>query len=266
MSLSALVEGDVDRYLRENADNGTDLWLYIHIPKTAGSSFRSEIAQRLRPQRNIHFKVTADMARSGVSAATRMNLAVDAFIAECRTDRIRFASGHLDMAQAARIRESVSGTRVITMLRHPVPRLVSHYRYARTPIHPTYKDSIARYPTFESFLDDPNQHNAMVRTLSRGGGTDVAATIRDMTETFSFVGIYERYEASFSTFFSLLGEDTGPTIYKRKTEDTPDNRISDLASFEERIVALNRADMELYDHFSRLYCGSQVTAALRQRR
>jgi len=40
-------------YIDAGRDRPDSLWFFLHVPKTAGSSFREELASRLQPDVNI---------------------------------------------------------------------------------------------------------------------------------------------------------------------------------------------------------------------
>src|SRR5687767_14219501 len=90
MPLQALFHGRLDDYVAANRDAPGTLWYFIHIPKTAGSSFRGELAARLKPQMNVRL----DRANDGVAHKDKLHQAVCAFLADPRSAACRFASGH----------------------------------------------------------------------------------------------------------------------------------------------------------------------------
>ena len=117
--------------------------LFLHIPKTAGSSLGHEIAAVLKPYRNISLDYLDESASHGV----KRQRAVEAFIAELKRDGgLRSASGHITMRQALQIKRAHPRTRIVSFLRDPVRRVISDYRYQRTPAHPLHEAFIGSIP------------------------------------------------------------------------------------------------------------------------
>ena len=107
MAIGDLRSRDVHRFINGNRDEG-GLWLFIHVPKTAGSSFRKELAETLRPQRNIHINYDSDEP-----FAQQMETAIARFLEADKYTYFRFASGHINMDQALLIRRNRPDTALL---------------------------------------------------------------------------------------------------------------------------------------------------------
>lgn len=247
MSLADLARGDVATYLRRNADAPDATWLFLHIPKTAGSSFRSELARRLKPEANI----TVNYADDSRSHNEKLQAAVEAFCAAQASAPVRFASGHLSRGLMAEIEAGVVNPRLVTMLRDPVARVVSDYRYQRTPAHPPHRSFIERYPRFEAYLESRESQNKMTAFLRRDPQQSVDDIVADINRSFAFVGITELYTLSFRLLTALLGAVAAPALHERRTDSNDDNQIPNLEALRPRIAELNRFDMAIYQHFRR---------------
>lgn len=246
MPLGDLLHGDASRYLDQNRDAPGALWLFLHIPKTAGSSFRAELAARLQPERNI----VVDYTDQSLPFHQRLDSAVAQFADGM--DGVRFASGHIFRTHATTIGARHPDLRIVTMLRHPVARVVSDYRYARTPEHPPYEDFIREFPTFEDYLHSPASQNKIHEFLRSAPDDPVEQVIADVEQRFTFLGIAEMYYLSCRVLFSLLGDGAGPTRYERRTRPSDDNRIDNLEALTPLIRELNDHDIAIYDHFHQL--------------
>lgn len=244
MSISQLLNGDVAAYFHANADTPGLLWVFQHIPKTAGSSFRAEIARQMRPQANVAINGMGGRQFASVQAA------LDAFLKELPQRRFRFASGHLQRRQIASIEHSGASTRVLTMLRNPVERVISDYRYQRTPKHAGHERFRAQYPDFESYLESRGSRNRMFEFLRREAAADVESVIADLEANYSFVGLTEMYPLSRRILFRLMGIAYGPVPEARnRTQASADNEIPGLDALRPRIRALNELDEAIYSHF-----------------
>lgn len=239
MALRTLTDRGYAAFLEENGDRD-DLWFFLHIPKTAGSSFRAELADLLTPSHNVHAYDGSDD-----DFVTRRRRAIGTFADLARTTPFRFASGHVPLAEMAPIGAIARTPKLFTMLREPVARVVSDYRYQRTRLHPDHAAFRLRYPTIERYLDAAGERDKMLRFLAPHGAATVAQTIDHVLDTFAFVGSIETYDTSFAVMMDLLDADRTPSRFLRKTEEadvvvlTPD--------VEARIRSLNANDVALYD-------------------
>ena len=233
-------------YIDAGRDRPDSLWFFLHVPKTAGSSFREELASRLQPDVNIF--ITYDDPT--VTHDALLDRAMCKFLDPANGAWPRFASGHLYRSHIERLRHVRPDVKLITMLRDPVARLISDYRYQRTPAHPPYRQFIEAFPDFASYLACKPEQNKMHHYLSRYPGQPVDEVIDEVEREFTFVGTQEAYEFSCRALFALLGRMEAPTIYARKTEDNTDNQVDGTAVLREEIEAANALDVKIYRHFS----------------
>ncbi len=245
-ALRALFEGRFQEYVELVADDGRALWVLLHIPKTAGSSFRAEMAQALRPQINVHIN-HHDLS---VPPHVQMDQAFDRFLATHAEQPYRFASGHFTNRHAAQVLERAPQSRLLTVLRHPVERVISEYRYQRTEAHPSHRDFCARFPTFRDFYNAPLAQNAMTRYLAPQGGGDADAAIEFVCANYSFVGLVEMYPLTVKTVFALLGYDHRPRLHIRKTSDLTEDPLEVSDDDRREIRALNHDDLAVFGFFT----------------
>jgi hypothetical protein len=121
----------------EHRLTATDQLVFVHIPKTAGLTFRALLAN--------HFDVRETYPRPDewwwVARDTDANLA-----------RYRLFNGHYVYSAGERLRKPVH----VTMLRHPLDRLISTYHYLRQNPNSFQYDYVSgRKLTLEEFLEDP---------------------------------------------------------------------------------------------------------------
>ncbi len=204
------------------------LWLFVHVPKTAGSSLATDLATRLPPYRSIHIDHT-DRSRP---APERYDTVTEAFIAAQAATPARFASGHVQFRHVKRITDAIPGTRLFTVLREPVARLVSDYLYQRSAMHPLAEDVRARIPDFAAFVELKGQRNRIARHLlppkvAQEG--DVEAGLTMLRNRYAFIGLQERYELGFRALTALL---TGRPHFPKATKV----RANDGAAEEKAVV------------------------------
>lgn len=244
MSLARLVDADIEGYLAENRGNDR-CWFFIHIPKTAGSSFRRELATTLRPNYNVH----VDRKRQSEPHHQKILAATQEFNAQLKEQTFRFASGHVPISLLKAQVDTWQEFKLITMLRDPAIRTVSDYRYQTTPAHPSHREFIERFPTFEKYLRAPRLSNRMVNFLRPSEDATVEDCIAFVVERFAFVGLVEMYPLSVRLVTRLMEQERSPTVYVRKTEDNEHNQLEITPELLDRVREINSLDVALYDYF-----------------
>ena len=244
MPLTAIVDGDLERYISDNrAEEGC--WFFVHIPKTAGSSFRRELADLLRPNHNVN--VAGD--RRQASYEDKIAAATKDFNDRLNQSPCRFASGHVPVTALMRHLDNWQNLKLITMLRDPAVRMISDYRYQTTPAHPVHREFIERFPTFDAYLATEWTRNRMFRFLRPSEDATLEECIAFMVERFAFVGTVEMYPLSVRLVTRLMGEERSPSRYLRKTVDNQHNQLEVTPALMERVRELNSLDVALYGYF-----------------
>lgn len=224
------------------------LWFFLHIPKTAGSSLSAELDNYTPPYRNIF----VDNYDPQISFADAEAAAIDAFISDIDFSRYRSASGHMRWNVSRRLRETRANTQYFSVLRDPIKRVVSDYRYQRTPAHPPYKRFIEKFPSLESFAEIPNARNKMARFLTGKLDPSIEETLQIVDEEFAFIGLLEMYPLSFNIIFQLMGvPGCLPKEHQRKTPDNDVTRVEMTPEIRSWIAEINPVDAALYDHVHR---------------
>lgn len=218
-------------------------WFFLHIPKTAGSSFASELASTANPYHNID----VDYTRTDIPFGDRLSASVDAFLSKPDLRTFRSASGHVPYNLAQRLSKNIPKMQMVTILRAPLERVVSDYRYQRTELHPPHEAFKAKYPTIESYIEDPVSQNKMARFVAGNTATREAA-LTLLEEKFAFVGLLEMYPLSFSIIFELMGFPARtPVEHRRKTPENNNTKVDVTPKLVKRILELNSVDTYLFE-------------------
>ncbi|MDS9468582.1 sulfotransferase family 2 domain-containing protein [Paracoccus sp. MBLB3053] len=230
----------------ESERNEEALWLFMHIPKTAGSSFSEAMAASLSPYRNIE----VDYRDGSRSFSEKISSAANRFIDEAQSTRFRSASGHLTYDLVRRIRASVENVKLITFLRDPVTRVISDYRYQRTPMHPPYREFIEKFPTLLDYINFAPSQNTLLEYICGREGSPSASNAIDILDTdFCFVGLQEMYPFSYYTMMELFGASNArPVEHRRKTPDTPETEVEVTDDVIKLIRDNNAGDLEVFEH------------------
>ncbi len=242
MSFEELYKLDLVSYVREHRLPDA-LWGFVHIAKAAGSSMIAEMSHVKPPYYNIFVE---NYGADNESHEAMMQRAIQRFLTSHATERQSCFSGHLTVAHALRIKGELPGTRFFTMLRDPVNRVISTYRYAVTPREPTHLEFAARYPTIDDYIADPQSQNLMCQLLRPRSEAGIDETIEFALEFFDFIGLVEMYPMSVSAIFYLMGCRHLPREVVNVTENTPDNAIDPTPDLHQRILSVNRGDEALY--------------------
>jgi hypothetical protein len=244
-----LLAGRFDAWLAPR--EAPPLWLFVHVPKTAGSSLAEDLAALIPPYRSIHID-HLDRARP---APERYDAATEAFVAAQQRAPCRFASGHVQFRHVQRILAALPGTALFTMLREPVSRLVSDYLYQRSAMHPLAAEVRARIPDFAAFVELKGQRNRIARHLlpprmvQEG---DVAAGLNALRNRYAFVGVQERYALGYRALTTLLaGRPASPAARKRVNDGAAEEKEGVMHALEDaalraRIAELNAFDLGIY--------------------
>ena len=267
MALGDLVTSGVYEYVSANRNSrafASDRWSFIHIPKTAGSSFSQELANVLQPHYNIEVdyrKVTASGA--GASFEQMMNAAIVAFSSHPSASRAKFVSGHFKYRSIKDVKE-LHGSKLISLVRNPAERLLSDYRFQLSEQHPPREAVRARYPTFRHFISDPINQDVMFKYLCEDMAQTAEECMEFISRTYTFIGVMEMYTFSIKMMFMLLGMRIDPSLTLRKAEGTTADKVviskEDMVSLEtynqkdffiwRRLVALFRPVTPEFFRFS----------------
>ena len=249
--LHSLFEGEFDKYvgeIRAHDARAQQLWVFVHVPKTAGSSLHAEVGAILSPSANIDIDHT-DTSRS---YKERFDDSVQRFASSQWHSPARFVTGHINAAQVDMIRAQVPDLRCFTMLRHPVARIVSDYRFQRSAMNQAREDFVARTPSFAEYAARPYVHNKMAahlvpRALFERG--DVAECVQYILQNYAFVGLQEMYPLALRMLTTLMGETRAPSVSARVNPETEASRVVLSEADEQDLLGRNRLDLGIYRAF-----------------
>lgn len=258
--LSLLFEGRFDDYAAAVRRDG-GLWLFVHVPKTAGSSLSGELARIAPPYHNIHI----DHLDRSLPGPERFDAAVEDFLAKSAAapTPFRSASGHILHRHFERIAAAMPEARPVTLLRDPVKRVISDYRYQRSSMHPLNAEVRRKAPDFRAFLDLPGPRNRTAKHL-----VPVELVRKDrreesvayVLERFAFVGLQERYDLSFRLLTSLIaGAPAEPREARRVNEEG--ERVEMTPELEQLTRERNAVDCAIYDALEARFAAVEAALA-----
>ena len=238
--------------------------LYLHIPKAAGTTLSSLLFETLHspggPQADIH-GLHSGVFYHPATFVRELDAASAALVGQVLArDDLRAVLGHFRFG----LHDALARPhRYITLLREPVSRVGSLYRFQRL--------NEARYGALAGlrlgddvdlarFVCEPpyaEVDNGMTRRISGmnppiGACTPemLAQAMRHLAEQFSVVGLAERFDESLLLLAHALEWDELPLYYPQNVNTASD--VSDQESAE-LIRSRNALDVELYEFAVELF-------------
>lgn len=224
-------------------------WVFVHIPKTAGTSFQNALREILG-----YDSVSPSFNASKLSEADAERL-----------DQYKVISGHISMADVTRY---FPNRYILTILRNPLERCVSWYYFARMtpPVVDTPSDVFAaQQNTIEAFFAQDerviyrNIFNRQVRQLGDhvlnldASHREALDRAKETLRSAAWVGRQERLAEDIARLTNIFPEWAGLSLEKlNRTEGRAS--IDDLsADVINRIESLNIYDNDLY-----AYAGQRI--------
>jgi hypothetical protein len=225
--------------------------VFVHLPKTAGSSFNAAARKNLGRQ-----------ALSPDSLASHLSKADAA-----RLERFTMITGHISMAD---VKVHFPDRMILTILREPVDRCVSWYYFSRKGNVPAFaahyaaakNNSIEDYFALDYKVTYRHIFNRQVRQLGAhvlNEDVDLDRALENAKETLRaavWVGRQEHLAADLERLGQRVPELANlslPSVYANKDRKPRDELAPGLVR---RIRALNEYDTELYEFASREICAS----------
>jgi hypothetical protein len=216
--------------------------VFLHIPKTAGSTL-SRMLNRFYPPQRIHTLKTPDIA--GAIAEFRG-------WPDERRHAVALLKGHQPFGLHALL---APGARYITVLRHPVPRIISHYHYLRNnPGHFMHERLVKSGLDVASYAGSglfPELDNGQTRQIAAvpddrpATRADLARALDHIDRHFAWVGITERFDESLVGLAARMR--WLDVTYRKHEVGQGWRRESVDAATTRAIEAANALDLALYD-------------------
>jgi hypothetical protein len=219
--------------------------IFVHIPKTAGTTLARIIARQYPPRA----RMLVERHDEGVREFQALP--------EARRAEIRLLRGHIPYGLHA---DCPRPATYFTLLREPIDRLVSYYYFVqREPQH--YLHDYANTPgmTLKRYVEDRvslQMANMQTRLIS-GVWTDpgygecdrgtLATAKRNLERHFSVVGLTERFDETLLLLKRTLGWRNVFYVRHNVTRGRP-RRASLDAETLAVLCASNQLDLELYEH------------------
>lgn len=217
--------------------------LFVHIPKTAGSTLHSILSHQYRRNKSLVTSNPRDPLACGVAEVSLDNCPFELIIGHCPVG----------------MHEVLPALRYASCVRDPVKRVISHYYHVKvSPGHSLYETVRAEKMSLKDYVqsDLTNEiSNGMVRMLSgmsdpvRGevnqGILDQALEV--IQSHFAFVAVTERFDESVLVLQKILHLST-PYYINKKVGKYPQDRREVTPEVIDLIRERNSFDQQLYEH------------------
>jgi hypothetical protein len=227
--------------------------IFVHIPKTAGTTLRV-IIERFYRRDEIYATDINGAAQSGVDEFKRLDLQA--------RERIRLLIGHMDFG----LHDWVPRPYLyITLLREPIDLVTSEYYFAqREPKHPSYSIIHDHQMSLKDYLEtgiDNIMSNSQTRMLS-GRWTKLynaecppqalEEAKHNLRTYFSVVGLTGRFDETLLLLKAATGWDH--LFYIRRNETSNRPKVKDLPPATlQAVQQANALDIELYRYATELF-------------
>lgn len=205
--------------------------LFVHIPKTAGTSFRNGAAKVLG-QDNCQFDYgrnspdTTDLVREHVYAVPDLYR----LGAELRATGSRLLAGHFDLPRYGALFRT---DQVLSFCRDPAQQLLSHFAHA------------VRLNGYRGDL-------AQFLASGDGGGRQSRAFGHFPLEVLGFIGVTERYEESLRVVREAYGVDIEPLVHNTNPDRDGEARYVVPDDVADAYAAASARDADVHAKANRL--------------
>lgn len=223
----------------------TDKILFIHIPKTAGSTFAGILHERFLPEQCFYVNA------GSITSAKKYYEVAQSILADLDERIIKntnLIQGHMPFISEKKY-EVFSP---ITFLRDPVRRVVSDYLYTKStfynPLHHILQDMPLK--DYVSRHRDLHLDNLQTRLISGKidgdlSGSDLQLAEHNLNNQFKFYGFTEHF--GFSLI--LLNQQLNWHISRYSIKNVTKRRNNDISESDLKVVReYNKIDQQLYDN------------------
>ena len=206
-----------------------DPLIYLHIPKTAGTSFRVS-AEKYFGEHNVLRDYGADSNNTSADIIESFYDADDLTDLSERGRSKKFLCGHFSLP---RYREVFPDSPVVTFFRDPIKRVISEFVHFTN--HYDYRGSL------EDFYKNPKFQNRQHHSLGGAKCTDL-----------DFYGLTEKFDKSLQLFNKRYDTQL-LTSSLNKGSYGPDSVVEPSTDQTDEIAHLNQADVALYAQAQELF-------------
>ncbi|CAM3376404.1 sulfotransferase family 2 domain-containing protein [Halomonas lysinitropha] len=196
--------------------------IFVHIPKTAGTSFRAA-AEAWFGKRRLLFDYGSQARKTSRVFRDHEDGRLDWSNVVHKVAKSSFVTGHFP---AGRYLKDFDPVCFCTFVRDPIQRVISQYFH--------HKNKLGYEKSIENFVEDARFHDHQHRLLA-------GISLNEM----GFVGVTERYTDSIALFNQRYGTGLKVETRNQRTRHASETDVPDAVI--ERIRVNNTRDLELYE-------------------
>lgn len=215
---------------------GNRLPVFMHIPKTAGSSLQRDL------QRQFKNGFRVDWEKIDQSWAE--------FIRRHKQKPFHHVRGHIAARHLDQLEEAGIEYVAFAFLRHPVERVLSNYTYCVSSASPRCVTNRRKYPTLTDFMKDNLGRNHMTNLLV-GQCESAEQAVERVNDKYGFIGLTEFYELSQEILMPALGGCHEPLPRINVTQ--PDGNFKVAKTTIEEILESQSIDLQVFEFFRSRY-------------
>lgn len=220
--------------------DGSNPWLFVHIPESIPYAVRCWIADILQPE----VMIAADDEDIAQDYDTRMSSALERFGKSEEFRGCRFASGHFKVFQINKVAE-LAKARAMTILRDPLDRLLSDFAAQQEG-----KRVRGSFEAFLKFAKNPANQNVLLQFLCPKGMWKPQECIEFIQNRFDFIGIAEDLPMTIKMFYAIHGARFSGEVVAEAMRSVGALHRCDLSADVIRTVTLlNALDYEIFRWF-----------------
>lgn len=229
--------------------------IFIHIPKSAGSTVQSIIARKL----DSSHRYLLNNQRPLESIESLKELPTS------QKEEISFIMGHMDFGIHTYFAKPF---KYVTIFRNPIDRVISHYYYVkRNPHHYLYKWFIETKPDLKQYVESGKSlelNNGMVRILTGNSGFHhdpnyslypygkcpdslLDEAIQNLDQFFIAFGIQEKFNESLLHISRVLKLGSMHYFSRNVTANKPLSTSIDVNTLKV-IEQYNKLDIQFYQY------------------
>ncbi|SCZ71915.1 Sulfotransferase family protein [Epibacterium ulvae] len=225
-----------------------DIILFMHIPKTAGMS----VGKALQNAFDIFHPVSWENTGKSFRQKTKQALYIRTKEHTGEGPVRQVLMGHFGWGDVMFWKNHELPIKCATIIRDPLARFVSNYRYNCSERHPQHEAFKARFPTLEDYAQQlPNDYQL---NLMIGPFYSFDDALEKLSRTYSFIGITEHLGASLDHFRNSHGLAALP----EHRENSGENRSEEIPDSVRNLIAeKSHNDMRLHQLIQGFYAAPQ---------
>lgn len=237
----------------ESVGEGIDNLVFLHIPKTAGSTFHTILGER--------YPTVTTMNLFG-SRYSDPEIKRFIELPEVTKSKIKLLKGHMPFG----LHQYLPGTsKYISILRDPVERIISQYYYIKANTHnPLHETLVGKNMSISQIVSSGvsiGLNNGQCRFLNgdisqyafnqcdEGMLNNVKENIR---KHYLWLGITERFDESLLVLSKKIGWQNPPYYFRHNTSKTRTKKSGTSLEDINTIQEFNQLDITLYDYANKI--------------